>query len=87
MTYFDSCKVPVIAHGIDLLESGVITGKSNLEFAQDILRSVIRQYAHFNKDEVFPIATYGNFFPAVIENPNMYIEAQPELRHTLEILR
>ena len=30
MTYFDSTKLPIIAHGIDLMEQGVITGKSNL---------------------------------------------------------
>ena len=42
MTYFDSVKVPIIAHGIDLMEQGVITGKTNLEFAQDILNSVVR---------------------------------------------
>ena len=33
MTYFDSCKVPVIAHGIDLMERGLITDKTNLQFA------------------------------------------------------
>jgi len=48
MTYFDCCKVPVIAHGLDLLERGVITGKTDLEFANDIIKSVLRQYVHFS---------------------------------------
>ena len=41
MTYFDACKAPVIAHGIDLLEQGVITGKTNLQYAQDIMKSAM----------------------------------------------
>ena len=87
MTYFDSVKVPIIAHGIDLMEQGVITGKTNLEFAQDILNSVVRQYVHFTNDEVHPITQYGNFFSAVVANPSEYIDAQPELRSTLERLK
>ena len=42
MTYFDSVKLPVIAHGIDLMERGIITGKTNLDFANSIVQSVIR---------------------------------------------
>ena len=37
MTFFDACKAPVIAHGLDLIEQGVITGKTDLEFAKDII--------------------------------------------------
>lgn len=66
MTYFDSCKVPVIAHGIDLMESGQITDKTNLEFAKDLVKSILRQYAHFNDEVYHPIAQYGDFFPTVI---------------------
>ena len=42
ITYFDSIKAPIIAHGIDLLESGVIQDKSNLEFANDLMACVLR---------------------------------------------
>jgi len=74
MTYFDACKAPVIAHGLDLMEQGVITEKTNLQFARDILTSVLRQYAHFSADEVHPIGSYGDFFPTVLANPADYIE-------------
>ena len=87
MTYFDSIKVPVIAHGIDLMEQGVITGKTNLQFAKDIITSVIRQYAHFTEEEVHPIGQYGDFFPTVVANPSVYIESQPELKQTLLMLK
>lgn len=42
ITYFDSVKAPIIAHGIDLLESGVIKDKTNLQFANDLMASVLR---------------------------------------------
>ena len=87
MTYFDSIKVPVIAHGIDLMEQGVITGKTNLQFAKDIITSVIRQYAHFTEEEVHRIGQYGDFFPAIVANPSVYIESQPELKQTLLMLK
>lgn len=74
MTYFDCCKVPVIAHAIDLMESGEISGKSNLEFAQDVYKSILRQYANFNNEEYHRIATYGDFFPTVLEDPSKIIE-------------
>ena len=73
MTYFDSVKLPVIAHGIDLMERGIITGKTNLEFANSIVQSVIRQYAHFDDEVVHPIGNYGDYFPTVLQNPSAYI--------------
>ena len=42
MTFFDCCKVPVIARVLDLMEQGVITGKSDAQFSQDIIKSVLR---------------------------------------------
>ena len=66
MTYFDCCKSPVIARGLDLIQQGVITGKSDLDFAHDIQRSCLRQYVHYTNDQYNPIGTYGDFFPAVI---------------------
>ena len=87
LTYFDSVKVPVIAHGIDLMESGVITGKSNLDFANDIYACVLRQYAHYNQENVYKIGQYGQYFPAVCEDPLKYIQYQPELRDSLQELK
>ena len=47
----------------------------------------MRQYAHFNEEECHPIGQYGSFFPTVIANPSLYIEAQPELKETLLTLK
>ena len=37
MTNFESINLPIIAHGIDLMERGIITGKTNLEFAKSVI--------------------------------------------------
>ena len=55
MTFFESCKAPVIAHGIDLMERGILTHRSDLEFAQDIMASTIRQYANYDGEKCYPI--------------------------------
>ena len=80
ITYFDSIKAPIIAHGIDLLESGVIHDKSNLEFANDLMACVLRQYAHYDENQVQSIKSFGRYFPAVYEDPLKYIQFQPDLR-------
>lgn len=74
MTYFDCCKVPVIAKGIDMLEEGKIKNMTNLEFANTIMSSVLKQYAHYTDDEVFKINDYGKFFPAVVRDPHTYFQ-------------
>lgn len=50
-------------------------------------KSILRQYANFNNEEYHTIATYGDFFPTVLEDPSKIIEYQPELRKTLELIR
>ena len=73
LTYFDCIKVPVIARAIDLMEQGVIKDKTNLQFATDMVSTVMRIYAHYNDEEVFKIANFGKYFPAVCEDPLKYI--------------
>ena len=73
MTYFDCCKVPIILKGIELIEQGVIKGKTNFEFAQDLLSTVTRQYAHYDEEQVYPIGDYGDFFPEMVRSPETYI--------------
>ena len=75
MTYFDCCKVPLIAHGMDLLEQGVIQNKTDFEFAKDIYQSVLCQYAHFDAQTCHKIAEYGDFFPTLLADPSVYIIA------------
>lgn len=87
MTYFYSTRAPVIAHGIDLMEQGLITGKSNLQFAQDVIQCGKRQFSHYSSEEVFSIDSYGSFFPRVREDPHTLIQPQPELRDILNSLR
>ena len=74
LTYFDCCKIPIVAHGIDLIEQGIIKDKTNLQFANDIYASVLRQYAHYNDEQVFSIRNYGNYFPYVVQDPSKYIQ-------------
>lgn len=76
MTYFDCCKIPVVCKAIELIDSGVLN-VSYLQFAEDLMKSILRQYAHFNQDECFSIQKFGQFFPEVIKEPLKYIEAQP----------
>ena len=39
----------------------------------DIQSSIVKQYAHYTNDEVFPIQSYGQFFPQICQNPDKYI--------------
>lgn len=47
--------------------------KSYFDFSKDFMKSVLRQYAHYNADECFSIKDYGEFFPEVVQNPQKYI--------------
>ena len=38
MTYYDCIRTPIIAHALDLFEQGVIKHKTDLEFANDIVK-------------------------------------------------
>lgn len=51
------------------------------------MRSILRQYAHYNSEEVFPIREFGDYFPEVARDTDRYILAQPHLRSSLEKLR
>lgn len=87
LTYFDAVKIPIVAHCIDLLDQGIIKNKSNLQLQNDLLASIIRQYAHYNEHEVFRIEKFGGFFPEVIKDPKKFIFYQPELRKSLTELK
>lgn len=77
----------MIAHGIDLMERGILTHRSDLEFAQDLMASTIRTYENYDGETAFPIADYGKFFPILLQNPSEYIVFQPELRERILELR
>jgi hypothetical protein len=73
-TYFDCVKVAIICQVTDFIKRGLIK-KTFLEFAQEMNKMTMSEYVHFNDDEVFPISTYGSYFPAVVANPSKYILA------------
>lgn len=87
MTYFDCSRAPVIAHALDLLQKGVIKDKTDLEFAKDLVKSIMSQHVHWNKEECQPIVSFGSFFAAIMADPSNYIVYQPELRQRLEQLK
>lgn len=74
-TYFDACKIPIVCQVIHLMDQGKIAGKSFFQFALDIMELTIWNYAHFTEEEVFPIGSYGGYFPPVVANPNKFIQA------------
>lgn len=65
---------------------GVID-KTYFQFAKDLGTLTFKEYCHYNKDEVFSIKNYGSYFPAVVNEPEKYIIAQPEMREILGTLR
>lgn len=85
-TYFDCCRVPLIAHAIDLIDQGTLP-VSYLQFSLDLRDSILRLYAHYDAKCVHSIQKFGTFFPELVRDPHRYIQAQPELRTTLESLR
>jgi hypothetical protein len=71
-TYFDCCKVHLVARAIDLIDQGVI--KVNyFTFSKDLMASILRLYAHYTADEVFSIREFGTFFPEVLNDTSRYI--------------
>ena len=87
MTFFDTAKAALIMSAIDLIDRGILKNKSYHDIAGDLRTVVYRNYVHYTDKEVKPIATYGKFFPPVVKDPSKYIQYQPELRDTLNILR
>lgn len=73
MTYYDCIRTPIIAHALDLFEQGVIKHKTDLEFANDIVKISYGQLYNWNKEECFPLASFGQFYPAVMKNPENFI--------------
>ena len=72
---------------IDLINRGLVPGKSYFDIAMDIRTMIYRNYVHLTEKEVFPIATYGKYFKECIANPTKYIQYQPELRASFQKLR
>jgi HAD superfamily 5'-nucleotidase-like hydrolase len=87
MTYFDTPKIAVVLRAIDLIDKGVMKGKTYYDVAMDLRTMVYRNYVHYNDKEVFPIATYGKYFIEIINDPKKYIQYQPELRTSLTKLK
>ena len=75
LTYFDTPKVAVVLRAIDLIERGVIKGKTYFDVAADLRTMVYRHYVHYNEREVFPIASYGKYFSEIVARPERYIQA------------
>jgi hypothetical protein len=73
MTYFDTPKIAVVLRAIDLIDKGVVKGKTYYDVAMDLRTMVYRNYVHYNDKEVFPIATYGKYFIEIINDPKKYI--------------
>ena len=63
---FDSLKVPLICHVIDLIQKGKVIGKSYLDFAFDLLEAS-------NKQE-------PKIFNQITSSPATYIRHRPLLR-------
>lgn len=87
LTYFDTPKVAVVLKAVDLIDRGLMPGKSYFDIAMDIRTMVYKHYVHYNEKEVFPIASFGGYFCEIIKNPKKYIQYQPELRTSLKKLR
>lgn len=73
MTFFDTPKVAVVLRAIDLIDKGIIKGKSYFDIAMDLRTMVYRHYVHYNDKEVHPIGTYGKYFIEIMNHPMKYI--------------
>jgi hypothetical protein len=73
MTYFDTPKIAVVLRAIDLIDKGLIPGKTYYDVAMDLRTMVYRHYVHYNEKEVHPIAAYGKYFIEIINDPKKYI--------------
>lgn len=72
-SYFDCCRIPLIMRIMKLVNDEVIN-KTPHEVYQDIKGMILRQYAHYDANQVYSIKTYGDFFPAVYQNPGRFIQ-------------
>ena len=70
-----------------LISEGVIKDKTNYDFHLDMREMILRQYAHYTEEKVYPASQYGDFFPAVCKDPSRFIQQQPKLKETIKKLR
>lgn len=87
LTFFDTPKVAVVLKAVELIDKGLVPGKTYFDIAVDMRTMVYKHYVHYNEHQVFPIASFGSYFCEVVKNPSKYIQYQPELRTTLKKLR
>lgn len=73
LTYFDTPKVAVVLKAIELMERGLVSGKSYFDVAMDIRTIIYKSYVHYTDKVVYPIATYGSYFREILREPAKYI--------------
>lgn len=87
LTFFDTSKVVVVLRAIELMEKGLLPGKTYFDIAMDLRTMVYNLFVHYNERDVFPISSFGRYFKEIVDNPAKYIQYQPELRDSLTRLK
>ena len=58
--------------GVEMINAGKVD-KTYEQLANDAMKTVGRQYAHFTGDKVMPCKTYGTYFPPIFNEADKYI--------------
>ncbi|CDW90182.1 UNKNOWN [Stylonychia lemnae] len=87
ITFFDTPKVALVLSAIEMMDQGLLKGKTYFDVAEDIRTIIYNNYIHFSEKEVKKIGSYGRFFPTIVENPAKYIQFQPSLRKSIQKLK
>lgn len=53
----------------------------------DIRVCVIRNYVHYDEENVYKIADYGYYFPEIVNHPEKYIQKRDDFKSMLIKLR
>ena len=73
MTYFDAARIPLICHIVHLMHADIVKGKSFIDFAFDLQNVIVSQLDLEVGGKVFPLASHGKMFPAILKNPEKYV--------------
>ena len=85
-TYFDCPIVLLLLKFMEMKRLGKVT-KTPLEMFDDLKTVIINNYVNYNREEVFPIETYGNFFPRMCAEPSKYIQKRDDFKELLISLK
>jgi hypothetical protein len=84
MSQYEAALTPLICHVVSMIDRGEMKGKTVQEFAYDLYEVSHRELCKGDEFQHTPVKDLpGNFYPALVAEPEKYIQRSEKLVHTL----